>query len=82
MVSRHMPSSALVGRAADCVDVPGVCRASRLIARVQPLLVLLHGAAYAKVCGQDWQNQSRAVRFKHMSMHACLVSRLRKVVNG
>ncbi|OLQ07104.1 putative tubulin polyglutamylase TTLL1 [Symbiodinium microadriaticum] len=28
-------------------------RAYLLIARVQPLLVLLHGAAYAKVCGQD-----------------------------
>ncbi|CAE7818868.1 Ttll1 [Symbiodinium sp. CCMP2592] len=47
-------------------------RAYLLIARVQPLLVLLHGAAYAKVCGQDWQNQNCAVRFERVAMHACL----------
>lgn len=30
----------------------------RLIARVKPLLVLLHGAAYAKVCGQAFDAAS------------------------
>lgn len=30
----------------------------RLIARVKPLLVYLHGAAYAKVCGQEFDAAS------------------------
>ena len=36
----------------------GNCAKPRLIARVKPLLVLLHGAAYAKVCGQAFDAAS------------------------
>lgn len=40
-----------------------------LIARVKPLLVLLHGAAYAKVCGQAFDAAcfSQADLFRHVT---------------
>eukprot|EP00435_Cladocopium_sp_Y103_P017624 s3427_g4.t1 len=40
-----------------------------LIARVKPLLVLLHGAAYAKVCGQAFDSAcfSQADLFRHVT---------------
>ncbi|CAE6971811.1 Ttll10 [Symbiodinium natans] len=44
-------------------------RAYLLIARVQPLLVLLHGAAYAKVCGQEFDSEhfSQADLLRHVT---------------
>ncbi|CAK9017085.1 L-aspartate dehydrogenase [Durusdinium trenchii] len=42
---------------------------ARLIARVKPLLVYLHGAAYAKVCGQEFDaaSFSQADLFRHVT---------------
>ncbi|CAK9082249.1 unnamed protein product [Durusdinium trenchii] len=44
-------------------------RAYLLIARVKPLLVYLHGAAYAKVCGQEFDaaSFSQADLFRHVT---------------